>query len=230
MPSPEPVSQPASVFNTNTTPKEVEIVLTTGQTLIACGMAANNNASLGITVEATGQTFTERQKVSVAENSYVILWSCTVVTGTVKVKFARTSGESQHFGGALQLWTKCSGVGKSAKTNGSGEPSLSLETEKAESAIAMFIADWNAKTGARTYRTATAGAFTEKNYVQDGSEYTIEGGYHANAGAAGAKTIGLTLPTGQKFAMVGIELKGEEAGGAASLIIPPTPSKGLLLR
>lgn len=218
MTKPEAVAQAATAFNTVTTPKETaEITVKAGDILVAGGIGADTSAALSISaVEGGGLTWTSQKVLNTTSNAYVRVWTATAAEGkSFNVKFTKTQsgGNVIHWGGEVQVWRKSSGIGEVASvTNTEGAPSLSITTKSSSSAIAMFAGDWAAKTGAATYRTG-AGTFTQKTHVEDGEQYTLYGGYYAEAGAAGAYTIGMTAPTGQKFSIVAVEIKGEESGG-----------------
>jgi hypothetical protein len=104
----------------------------------------------------------------------------------------------------------------------SGAPSLSITTTQDNSAIVVANGDWNATDGAsRTWRTAGSSA-TENTYFRDSTRYTAYGAYHADAGTAGGKTVGLSAPGGQKYSIIAVEVKGTAAAAATSFVIPTT--------
>jgi hypothetical protein len=115
-------------------------------------------------------------------------------------------------------WSGSTGIGASAKSNNTGAPSLDITTTADNSTIAVIVADWNAGSGAsRTWRTVngltpTASNGMEKTYFTDGSNYTVYGCVYVSVGAAGTKTVGLSAPTGQKYSMIAVEVKGAAAG------------------
>jgi len=67
-------------------------------------------------------------------------------------------------------------------------------------------ADWTAKSGAAQWRTG-AGALTATTSGFLSGAYTVYGGYHANV-AGGSSAFGLSTPTGQKFSIAALEVKG----------------------
>lgn len=141
--------------------------------------------------------------------SYSPVWAWTAVVDTARtgmtVTLAQASG-TQTWGLDLTVW-RGGAIGASAIATGSGAPSLSLTTTAASSAIVVFNADYNASTAARTWRTG-AGAATELVYSNNaGVDATYYGAYHANAGTAGAKTVGLSAPAGQAYTLLAIEIK-----------------------
>jgi hypothetical protein len=175
--------------------------------LVAVGATSDNGVTLA--VSGGSLTWTQRQVVSVASNCWVSVWTATATSSTsFAVTFTRTGATSVFYGGNVLTFRGSAGVGASAKTNSTGAPSLSLTTTAASSAIIVANADWNAVDGAsRTWRTG-AGTLSEVSYFRDSAQYTLYAGYHADAGAAGSKTLGLTAPTGQKYAIVAVEVQG----------------------
>ena len=161
-------------------------------------------------------TWTLVQSSTVASYSPVWAWVAGVDTARtgMTVTLSQASG-TQKWGMDLTLWRGGAAVGASAIATGSGAPSLSITTTAASSALLVFNADYNAGSGSsRTWRTG-AGTATELVYAYNaGSDATYYGAYHANAGTAGAKTVGLSAPTGQAFTLLAIE------------ITPPTPTPG----
>jgi len=100
---------------------------------------------------------------------------------------------------------------------GSGIPSAAGAAScAANSAVQCVINDWNAVDGAsRGWLTINGAAESESLYYRDTINHAVYGGYRSDVGAAGAVTQGLTGPTGQRWVMVGVEIKGTTAG-------PPT--------
>lgn len=218
MAKPEAVTQTAVPWNTSTTPKETEeLTVQAGDRLVAFGISEANSVAVAI---SGGLTWTQQKKFNTANNVFLSLWTATAGEAkSFKVKFTREGGTTQHYGGAVQVWRKASGFGVIAgSTNTEGAPSLAMTTERSGSAIAMCVGDWNAKTGAATYR-AGAGAFTEKNHIEDSGFYTIYGGFYAEAGAKGEYTVGMTAPSGQKYTIAAIEVMGEDAAAGAELAL-----------
>lgn len=136
------------------------------------------------------------------------VWTAVVPSDqNMTVSFDRVDSLIQY-GGAVLTFRRTGGVGSSNKTSGSGAPSLSLTTTKANSAIVVLSVDWNAASASHTWRT-TAGSLVETTDAYSSGAYTVNGGYHPNVGAAGAKTVGLTASASQKYSIVAVEIKGQ---------------------
>lgn len=177
-----------------------------GDVLVAYGMTAD--ASITESVSGGSLTWTPRISDETVGYGASYEWTATAPSNaTITVTFTRTSG-SNEFGGDVLQFRNSSGIGASSIAHGSGAPSLGLTTTEAHSAVVVASVDWNAVSGSsRTWRTG-AGALTETSYFFSSGGYTGYGGYHADAGSPGAKTVGLSAPTGQQYATAAIEVKG----------------------
>lgn len=201
------------------------ISVTSGNILVVCfvieGYQAtiSNDDTYAIT-DSGSNTWTSRQQVRVTDYCVVEVWTATAAaTASITVTITQTT-----VGGLRDTLTKglnvlqysaSDGVGASSKTNvASGAPTLNITTTQANSAVVVVNADWNATDGAsRTWR-ANAGTLTEQSYFRDAARMTLYVGYHADAGAAATYAVGLSAPTGQKYAIVAVEVKGTAAAGS----------------
>jgi hypothetical protein len=176
-----------------------------GDVLVAYGMT--ENSPNGLSISGGSLTWTQQQLVNVSNYGRAYAWTATASSSTsITVTFTR-SGSGQY-GGDVLVYRGSGGIGASAKANTTGAPSLSLTTTQAGSAIVVAAVDWNAVDGSsRAWRTG-GGSLTETTYATDPLHGTYYGGYHADAGAAGAKTVGLTAPTGQQYSIVAVEVTG----------------------
>lgn len=233
MAAPTFIASGATVFNTNTTPKTTANITTQASDVICVvGGTGDQATTLGT---PTGNSLTYSLQQSVVVASYCTAYGWTTTDGT-----GATFGVSNTRAGNADLWgihaiqfRGSTGVGASAKTNvSSGAPSLSITTTQDNSAIVIACLDWSATDGAsRTWRSVNGSAATELTYFRDSSIYTVYIGYHPDAGTAGSKTVGLSAPAGQKYAIVAVEIKGT-AGGGSNFSFPfrRNPSRGLIMR
>lgn len=189
-----------------------------GDVLAAIGITGDN---VGVTLTIAGGSLTWTQQQAVAVNAYcwVAIWTATVDSDkAMTVTFTRSAdpGGAIFYGGNVFTFRGSDGVGASNKTNvASGAPTLNLLTTQANSVIVVANSDWTAADGAsRTWR-ANAGAFTEKTYFRDSSQYSNYAGYHADSGAVTTYAVGLSAPTGQKYSIVAVEIKGTAGGQPA---------------
>ena len=177
-----------------------------GDLLVVYGTSEAANTVMNIS--GGSLTWTTQQDIGANNGNYAdgMIW--TAIVDVNKSMTFTINANSQRFGGTLTIWRNHGGIGAVAGAISSGAPSLTITTQKANSALVVADGDWNAVNGGtRAWRT-TAGAFTEVTYENVSGSYVTYGGYHANVGAAGAKVVGLTLPTGQLASLVAIEIKG----------------------
>ena len=215
-PTPTFVNEYETVWNSSASPKTTpNFSVQTGDILVA--YAVNESSSSTIATPPTGTlsgTWTLRQTVSATDYTYLRLWTLPVTANqsNVNVSFSNGSG---NFGGSVLHFRNASSVGVTAQATGTtGNPTLTLNGISENSSIVMVNGDWSAKTGNRTYNTTQAGTFTETSAYADGSTYGVEAGYYANAGTSGNKTIGITAPTGMKWALAAVELTGNASRGS----------------
>jgi hypothetical protein len=213
MAAPTFVSDTETAWNTTTSPKTTSTIsVNSGDILVACMVAANELPTT--TVSGGSLSWTTEEEVNVAAYTR-LLGSRAVASANLTVSFTRTAGTAALFGGNVLCFRSSDGVGASEKGNASGAaPTLNITTTQDNSAIVCFVGDWNAVDGAsRTWRTVnsitpTAGNGYELSYFRDAAEYTLYVAYYPDAGTAGAKTVGLSAPSGQKYSIVAIEVKG----------------------
>jgi hypothetical protein len=215
------IQENETAWNTTTSPKTTSsFSVNSGDVLVAFCVKEGYDASLSPnspTISNTGTSFTWtlQQEVKVGSYAHVLVWTATASTSqSMTVSFTLTQGGyATYYGGNVLQFRNSSGVGATAKTNTTGAPSLSLTTQSNNSMIAAFVGDWNAANGStRTWRTVnsitpTSGNGLELSYFRDASRYTLYGGYWNDAGAAGSKTVGVSAPSGQKYAIVAVEIK-----------------------
>lgn len=128
--------------------------------------------------------------------------------------------------GASGKWVGASG---GTTPNGtSANPSISLTATQDHSAVTCCCGDYTAgRSDVYTYVTSGANAATNEWNETDGWTQPNSGNglssyswYHADAGAAGAKALGMSAPT-QNWTVTALELKGTSSGGAATYSPPP---------
>jgi hypothetical protein len=196
----------------------------TGDILVAYAVAEDSNGSTNISVSGGSLTWTSRQNISVNAFAYVGMWTAVVDTSkSMSVTFSISNPAlGSNFGANVLTFRGSDGVGASVQATGTGAPSVNISTTQVNSAIVVVNGDWNSTDGtSRTWRN-NAGAFTEQTYNRNASLYAVYGGYHADAGAIGTYAVGLSAPTGQKYSIAAIEIKGLASGTADTT--PPTVS------
>lgn len=205
-------------WNDSTTPKTQSVTVVTGDVLAVVGISEDAGTTIA-TPTGGGLTYTLQQSVTVASNSAVYVWTVEITAPQTFTLSASEGGSGTAWWGYNCLVFPSSTVGASSKTNSTGGPSLSLTTTAANSSIVVFDGDWNAVDGTtRTARSIGSGSFVELSYFRDASHYGVYGGYYTDSGAAGAKTVGWSAPTGQKYAVIALEVK--PTGGPAATSAP----------
>lgn len=190
------------------------VTVATGDVLLLWA-GTGSGTSLPATPTGGGLTWTTIADPNTARSSSstnLLLFSATAASSQTFTCSVTSTGTTAWTWQALRFSGVTVGTAVSTAISATA-PSQAITTTTANSAVLLAVDDWNAVSGAsRTYNTATAGAFTETFYGQAGTTLTAYAGYYASAGAAGSKTIGLTAPTGQKSAIVAVELV--PSGGA----------------
>jgi len=223
------VSYTATAYNSSTSPKATaSISVVAGDILVATSDMEGYDTTGGQTavIVPTGGSLTWTSQQEVLVNNYNVVRVSTAVassTTSFAVTFTESGSDpsSLFWGGSVTVWRNSDGVGASSKTNVSGAaPSLSITTTQDESAIVTANGDWNAVDGtSRTWRTVnsvtpTSGNGYEKLYFRDAARYAAYAATYPDAGTAGAKTVGLSAPGGQKYSIAALEIKGTASSGA----------------
>ena len=230
MTAPSFISFTTTAINTATTPKTTaSIAVQNGDILVASGIsdAANNNTgavSIAIST-ATGSTsaWTLQEDSSFTDNThaYIRTWTASATaTGNITVTFTGTNVNNLVYGGYVKVWRGSSGIGAVNKNNngtGSGTPTISITTTGNNSGLDFSSVDWNAASGTVTF-TASNGAPVSDDADQAGagSTYCVYSSHVLDAGAAGAKTMGMSSPSGQRYVDTVIEVLGTAAAGGVS--------------
>lgn len=182
------------------------IAINSGDVLVA--VAANESAQSVSITENGASTATLQRSSTAADYAAAFGWAYVApVAETITVSFSASSG---YFGGNVVRFSGSNGVGASNVANGaSGSPSVSLTTTQANSAIVVIVSDWNAGSGTQTFTNNFSGTPTAlTDYPGDGARYGVAIAYFPDAGAIGSKTVGMSAPTGQKWTIIAIEVKG----------------------
>lgn len=211
------------------TAKSVTWTPTSGNILVAIAMSEDAGTTLAI---SGGPTWTLAQSHTTASNCTVYVWTATAASGSITPTITPGGANgNQVFGMNVLEFSGSDGVGASNKAQTTGAPSLGLTTLQDNSAIVVANADYLATDGtSRTWRTVnsvtpTSGNGLEVTYFRNTTNYAVYAAYYSDAGAAGAKTVGLSAPTGQQYSIVAVEVKGAAAGGGATVL----PARALVL-
>lgn len=213
---------------TSTSPKTTAAFNgTAGDVLVVLnGDEADDGADNYTTTSSPAETWTEQAETAGTASSDAWAQTTTAVLAAnrtgMTVSVARTAGTAAHdYGGRLLQFTACSGVGASARTAAAGSTTgtISITTTAANSAIAYIVVDFSAGvTTGETHATVNGTTPTVGNGLvllssQVASHATWWVAYIPDAGAAGAKTVGITAPTStRRFMVAAVEIKGIAGG------------------
>lgn len=223
MPAPTYVTNYSTGFTAtgDGTSKSVAITGAVGDVFVVAIQIENNNPA-SMSLSGASLTWTLQQSIAVTSYCKSYLYTSNVLTGAVSAQNITATrgagGGTLRWGVTAMRWsgTSGAGIGASNKANAStGLPSLSLTTTQANSAIVVANGDWNAVSGSSRAWGTSAGTYTEVAYDFTASVATFYDGYYADAGAVGSKTINMTAPSGQAYALLAVEVlgtAGPEAG------------------
>jgi hypothetical protein len=222
MAAPTFVAEYPTVFNTVTTPKTVmsAIAINNGDVLIDVSSKESEiDSPLGITENGTSSWITI-QADATANYAAIASWSYIATTGeSLTVTSTKNASGAPWHGSNVLRFSGSSGIGASAKSKGTtGSPAVTLTTTQDNSAIVMICGDFAAVAGTQTLSsTGGAGSGTLKTgFPGNSNNYGVAIGVYLNAGTAGSKTVGMTAPTGQKWNILAVEVKGV-SGGATNV-------------
>ena len=186
----------------------VSVTCADGDTLVASAVCGNQLRTL--TISGGGLTWTLRGSVSATSRCSIAQWTAQVGVGqggTFNVTVTYLSGGA----GGVNILRYDHIVGVGASTAGDAPdpaaPALTLTTTQGHSIVVVVVGDHATVDGAaRVWRTADAGALTEQSYYRSNFNNAAYCGFHADAGAAGAKVVGLTLPNTMRPSIAAVEL------------------------
>lgn len=219
MAAPTFVASYSSAYSTTTTPKTLSVTTQAGDVLVVYGGVENGNTDLS-SPSGNSISFTLQQSVAINgswANAYI--WAGTDTTGGTNWTLSCTVTDAWQWGFTCLVFRNSDGIGASSAANASsGNPAAAITTTQANSALVAFNADWNVVNGSsRTWNTInsitpTNGNGLERDYAFVSSHWTSYGAYWNDVGASGSKTVGLSAPAGQKWSIVGVEVKGSTPG------------------
>ena len=160
------------------------------------------------------ETFTEQTQTAGIASADAWAQTATAILSAARtglVVSVSNTAQSAPWGAALIQFTDATGVGASARSTGAGtaQPALAITTTQDNSAIVYFCANWtDDANAARTHRVPSGGsAPVEIGHYNDVSNGAMLWAYCPDAGPAGAKTVGLTAPSGD-YQIVAVEILG----------------------
>jgi hypothetical protein len=183
---------------------------TNGEVIVV--KAATNDVGTVVGAPSGGsQTYTERGSVTSGSFCYVKL--CTMIVSgspgamTITQPF---SGDAGLRSLVVERWANAAldaTPAVNATKTGSGAPNASLTSEFAGSILSYVCADWNGSNPAsRAYRSTATESGIHDQSAHGSLPYVAYFAYQQAASVA-AHAMGLTAPTGQAWALVGVEVK-----------------------
>jgi hypothetical protein len=213
-------------FNSTGTTKTVPVTVNNGDCLVVLACTGDSFQGFG-TPSGGGLSYTFRNSsgVNLSNLNGISFWT-TFATSTTSftLSLSISPNNSTVWGVSVLRFSGVTGIGATSSDSNSSNttaPLSNFTTQQDYSVIVLGNTDWNFNSGARTYRTA-AGTFTETNSYANSNLGTLDYGYYANAGVAGTYSIGLTAPSPQRWAMIGVELKGAPP-------VPPPPPQSFMV-
>ena len=204
------VAEYPTAFDSTTSPKTSmsAVSINSGDVLVGLFAKESTSGTPGVTEDGTESWILQQ---SIFDGSLTEVDGVTYTATTSEpLTVTYTNSVAIYFGANTLRFSNSSGVGASAGTTGSGSPSVGITTTADNSAIVVIVGDWNAVSGTQTF-TSDGGAGTPVNltdYPGDNAHYGVAIAYYPDAGTAGAKTVGMSAPTGQAYSIIAIEVKG----------------------
>jgi hypothetical protein len=187
------------------------LTVQTNDVLVAVGITADQTLNLTC-ASSPVLTWTPQQTVNVSAYTWVGLWTAIATSNTsLTVTVTRVADPNQptFYGLNVLQFRGSSGVGASNQANNAtGTPTVSVTTTLANSALVAACGDWSAVAGGGTWGTGPGTPSETAEYPGDTQRYGAYVAYYPNVGAIGAKSVTMTAPTGQKWSLAAVEIKG----------------------
>lgn len=191
----------------SSTPRTVSLSVQAGDLIVVKANSRYNGAANHIqTPTGGGLTYTLQQSIEdVAGHSNAYIWTATSPT-TQTFTLSILGGNYVYWTFEVKVWRNHGGVGTSAKKYASATTSLSMTTTGDNSAVELLDVDYSAKDGTSRAWLTSAGAFTESTYQYNSGVLTVYAGHHADVGALGSKTFGMSAPAAQVPSLIAVEV------------------------
>lgn len=195
------------------------VSINTGDVLVGIVVGENQDAAPLALTENGSSSWVLAQDDATTDYAVRLVSSYTA-SSNESITVTATSSGVRFFGCNVVRFSATDGVGASAENQGaSGSPTLSITTTQDNSAIVVVCTDWNAVSGTQTFTNNFGGSATAlTGYPGDSAKYGAAIAYFPDAGAAGSKTIGMSAPTGQKWSISAIEVKGTASSATKRLM------------
>jgi len=216
-----PTLKDTYTLGNSTTPKNLDIDVAVGD-LIVVFAADSTFGDFSDLPTATGVTFELLESVpaSAFEICATSVWAGVSTVSdsslTVSAEYGGFPSDNWFLGIAVFEDAQVGATTEADGGSSQGAPSGTLVTTEDNSSIFYASSDgfW-ASTGTRTYRTInsfTPTAGDGELWVDENDNATY-GAFYPDAGTAGSKTVGMTQPNSQTWALVAVELTAGGGGG-----------------
>lgn len=206
------IAEYESAWNTSASPKSVSVTTGIDDWLFWIAATRDSGTTVNTLNAGTGMTWAFPVSKLVASSCGMYIGAAQATTAetftlTATATSATTVGQ---WGFNCLRFSDCNGPGAGISGGPTtGIPSVSITTTQANSTIIVINADWNAIDGSARTWLANAGAFSELTYFRQSLGYTVYGGGHQDAGVSGAKVVGLSNISGQKYVIGALEVLGK---------------------
>lgn len=238
MPVPTAVRTSNFALQTGTTrPITATIDYSANQLVVIHGITEDSTITLTTPTGGTGLTLTLQQSTTTANKTRHYLWTAVAASSQTAQTITTTISSAVGTGGLIvEAWPVGSTLGATTTPASAttGVPSVAITTTAAGSSVSWESGDWAAisgdptdtPAGSRTRLTVNASTGTETLYSRVSGQATFYGAYYADVGAAGAKTVGLSAPTGQNWFIIAAEIVAAAGGATISARVMMAPNQG----
>lgn len=204
-----PATNPNS---TNSSAISVSVTVGVGDTIV---LAIGGGSPATVTTAPAGGGLTYTQQV--ANNpggSISSLYMYTATSASVQTfTLTATMSLSDKYGTTVSRFSGVGSIGANNKASNATAslPSMSLTTTTDNSVAAVSVSDFNSVTGSSTWVTTSGTPTIVEDDVLVGG--VADHNAYYTVGAAGAKTLGMSAPTGQAWCIGAVELIASTTAG-----------------
>ncbi|WP_394620936.1 DUF4082 domain-containing protein [Lentzea sp. JNUCC 0626] len=216
----------------STSPVTGNVTIAAGDVLVLIVDTSDFLRLAGTPVGGNAINWTLQQKSEFFDYANQYIWTATAPSAqnfTLSVPASNGNPGAQEVFWRLHRYSGSGGIGASNIAHAAGTPTLGITTTRENSALPFHICDWNIVDGSgRSYLTS-AGAAPELGYART-SAATYYHAVHHNVGAAGAKTVGLSAPSGQVWTLGVVEVLGDTIAPSQVTDLKATPASATSVR
>lgn len=227
MAAPTFVSENETVFSNKTKPKTVSQTSAVDDVILAMFGLEENTMTTATDPTASGTlSWSQYENQGASGRGRVGIWGAAGIDAAGWTLTGTHGGDTS----ILDKWwgfnalrfsgASLTNAAHASRNGASVVGTIGITTTAANSAIAVVTVDWSGVNNAtRDWASASAGAGTELTYYNGASHYTVYIGYYADAGAAGAKTVGCLVGVGGATTLGGHSIAAIEI--KSGVITPP---------